>query len=256
MSTENDLTRHGQSNWNVESRAQSNFSDRAGEKPDLREPHLTEQGIEDAYKLGVSLAGRGYDAAFSSPLLRAYQTCAIVLACQEDPSLIERPYDEIVQSGGLFSVGIPYDEIASVVGGFKTAPHIVTDDRLKERNLQHAGRTIPEINEITGKNYDSKTYGEDPETGEDLQAVRDRFTRAMVENALANEGGRVLTTSHGTIMKIGVYQGLLGQEIGDRKFDVGSVSYFRFNDQGELEEEPNLNDTSHLERITEGADGI
>ena len=55
-------------------------------------------------------------------------------------------------------------------------------------------------------------------------------------------------------MKIGIYNGLLDQEIGDRKFDVGGISTLIF-ENGKLIEY-HLNNVDHMDRVTEGADGI
>lgn len=70
------LIRHGQSVWN----AQNLFTG-------WRDPALTEIGIAEAQVAGKTLAARKihFDAVFTSELIRAQHTCALVLAVLENP---------------------------------------------------------------------------------------------------------------------------------------------------------------------------
>ena len=63
------LVRHGETDWNRENRFQGHA--------DIR---LNEVGRAQAEELALELAGESFAAAYSSPLLRAYETAAIVAA--------------------------------------------------------------------------------------------------------------------------------------------------------------------------------
>ncbi|WP_157140773.1 2,3-bisphosphoglycerate-dependent phosphoglycerate mutase, partial [Candidatus Liberibacter asiaticus] len=88
------LVRHGQSEWNIKNLFTG-----------LRNPPLTSIGMSEANEIGKLLAKQGmvFDAAFSSSLKRAQDTCQIIL--QEinqqhitpiyDDALNERDYGHI-----------------------------------------------------------------------------------------------------------------------------------------------------------------
>ena len=73
------LVRHGQSEWNL----QNLFTG-------WRDPDLTERGVAEARAAGRGLKrdGYGFDVAFTSELVRAQRTCALIL---EEMSLSEIP---------------------------------------------------------------------------------------------------------------------------------------------------------------------
>lgn len=88
------LVRHGQSAWNL----QNLFTG-------WRDPELTEQGVAEARAAGRDLKRQGYtfDVAFTSDLVRAQRTCALILAemgldaipVVRDRALNERDYGDL-----------------------------------------------------------------------------------------------------------------------------------------------------------------
>ncbi|MBP1182779.1 2,3-bisphosphoglycerate-dependent phosphoglycerate mutase [Methylobacterium sp. PvR107] len=88
------LVRHGQSAWNLENLFTG-----------WRDPDLTERGVAEARAAGRGLKREGYsfDAAFTSELVRAQRTCALLLeemglrdlAVIRDPALNERDYGDL-----------------------------------------------------------------------------------------------------------------------------------------------------------------
>ncbi|WP_454915265.1 2,3-bisphosphoglycerate-dependent phosphoglycerate mutase [Xanthobacter sediminis] len=64
------LVRHGQSEWNLKNLFTG-----------WRDPALTEQGVMEAKRAGAHLKAEGlvFDAAFTSALTRAQNTCALIL---------------------------------------------------------------------------------------------------------------------------------------------------------------------------------
>lgn len=61
------ITRHGQTDWNVEGRMQGS-----------KNSNLTEQGKRDALNLGCSLKDANIDFIYTSPLTRAYDTALLI----------------------------------------------------------------------------------------------------------------------------------------------------------------------------------
>lgn len=88
------LVRHGQSAWNL----QNLFTG-------WRDPDLTERGVAEARAAGRGLkrAGYSFDAAFTSELVRAQRTCALLLeemglrdlAVVRNQALNERDYGDL-----------------------------------------------------------------------------------------------------------------------------------------------------------------
>ena len=65
--TEIYLTRHGETEWNVQKRAQG-----------FQDSPLTPRGLEQARRLARRLSAVHFDAIFTSPLPRAYRTAQII----------------------------------------------------------------------------------------------------------------------------------------------------------------------------------
>ena len=92
------IIRHGKTDWNKEYRFQG-----------AQDIPLNEEGREAAGKLGKRLAGIHFDAVFSSPLSRAYETACILM---RSLSLSKGPQtnDLLTElSFGEFE-GLPFDQ--------------------------------------------------------------------------------------------------------------------------------------------------
>ena len=63
------LVRHGETDWNRDNRFQGHA-----------DPPLNDNGRAQARSLASELSARTYEAAYTSPLRRAYETAAIVAA--------------------------------------------------------------------------------------------------------------------------------------------------------------------------------
>lgn len=71
------ITRHGQTEWNVEGRLQGSGNS-----------ELTARGIEDAEKLAVRLKDIPFDRVYTSDLLRAVQTADILMGERDIPRTV------------------------------------------------------------------------------------------------------------------------------------------------------------------------
>jgi 2,3-bisphosphoglycerate-dependent phosphoglycerate mutase len=88
------LVRHGQSEWNLKNLFTG-----------WRDPDLTERGVAEARAAGTALRrdGYGFDAAFTSELVRAQRTCSLILEAMglqdipvaRDRALNERDYGDL-----------------------------------------------------------------------------------------------------------------------------------------------------------------
>ena len=88
------LVRHGQSEWNLKNLFTG-----------WRDPDLTEQGVAEARAAGrwLNQHGHAFDVAFTSELVRAQRTCALILAemglsdipVVRDRALNERDYGDL-----------------------------------------------------------------------------------------------------------------------------------------------------------------
>ena len=83
------ITRHGQTNWNIERR----FQGRTDNK-------LNENGINQAHEVAEKLANEPLDLIICSPLIRAIQTAEIINKKRGIPilfyeTLLERDYGEL-----------------------------------------------------------------------------------------------------------------------------------------------------------------
>ncbi|MBE9029505.1 histidine phosphatase family protein [filamentous cyanobacterium LEGE 11480] len=75
MTTRVIIVRHGESTYNVQRRVQGHLDDQSV---------LTDKGIAMATQVGAALKGIQFDAAYSSPLKRAFQTAEQILAQLEN----------------------------------------------------------------------------------------------------------------------------------------------------------------------------
>ncbi len=95
------IIRHGKTDWNKECRFQG-----------AQDIPLNEEGREAARKLGERLKGTHFDAVFSSPLSRAYETACIVLKQSVVPEPVEGPVkNELLKEISFGEMeGVPFDE--------------------------------------------------------------------------------------------------------------------------------------------------
>ncbi|HZL38342.1 MAG TPA: histidine phosphatase family protein [Tepidisphaeraceae bacterium] len=113
------LVRHGQTAWSL-----------SGQHTGLSDIPLTEQGEQNARRLGRRLNGIAFSQVFTSPLMRARRTCELAGfadAAQIDPDLVEWNYGdyeglrtaEILERNPtwqLFRDGPPHGESLAAVG--------------------------------------------------------------------------------------------------------------------------------------------
>ena len=157
------LVRHGQSEWNLKNLFTG-----------WRDPDLTEQGVAEARAAGRGLKqhGHAFDVAFTSELLRAQKTCALVLAemglpdipVVRDRALNERDYGDLA--------GLDKD-----------------DARLRWGEAQvHAWR----------RSYDARPPG-----GESLKDTAARVLPYYIATILPRvmSGARVLVAAHGNSLR-------------------------------------------------------
>ncbi len=187
------LVRHGQSAWNL----QNLFTG-------WRDPDLTELGVAEARSAGRGLKREGYsfDAAFTSELVRAQRTCALLLeemglgdlAVVRDRALNERDYGELS--------GLNKDDARARWGDAQV----------------HAWR----------RSYDVRPPG-----GESLKDTAARvlpyYITAILPRVMA--GQRVLVAAHGNSLRalVMVLDRLNGDTVTDLQIRTGVPLVYRLN---------------------------
>lgn len=187
------LIRHGQSDWNL----QNLFTG-------WRDPDLTERGVAEARAAGRELKREGYsfDAAFTSELVRAQRTCALLLkemdlgdlAVVRDRALNERDYGELS--------GLNKDDARARWGDAQV----------------HAWR----------RSYDVRPPG-----GESLKDTAARvlpyYITAILPRVMA--GQRVLVAAHGNSLRalVMVLDRLDGDTVTDLQIRTGVPLVYRLN---------------------------
>ena len=187
------LVRHGQSAWNL----QNLFTG-------WRDPDLTERGVAEARSAGRGLKREGYsfDAAFTSELVRAQRTCALLLeemglgdlAVVRDRALNERDYGELS--------GLNKDDARARWGDAQV----------------HAWR----------RSYDVRPPG-----GESLKDTAARvlpyYITAILPRVMA--GQRVLVAAHGNSLRalVMVLDRLNGDTVTDLQIRTGVPLVYRLN---------------------------
>lgn len=110
------ITRHGQTDWNVEGRMQG-----------AKNSTLTEQGKIDAIKLGDSLNDIKIDYIYTSPLTRAYDTAQLIKGERDIPIEI---YENLKEMNFGIWEGMHSDEVMRDYKDehyrFWNEPHIYT----------------------------------------------------------------------------------------------------------------------------------
>ncbi len=146
------LVRHGQTDWNLEGRFQGQS-----------DTPLNETGRVEAHTLAGKLKGLSFEAIFSSDLLRAKETAAIV--------------------GRVLGI------------------EVTLEPRLREINQgEWEGQFVEDIRARNAENWDRRTIDPanfHPPGGESVTEVADRTQAAMNDIAHQYPRGRVLIVTHG-----------------------------------------------------------
>jgi broad specificity phosphatase PhoE len=154
------LTRHGETQWNKENRLQGS-----------KDSDLTEKGIRNAIALGERLKEIDFNAIYSSPLARAYQTARHIKSDNEVP--------------------------------------IYTLEYLKELHFgDWEGKTKAEIENIGHYKKEYINFWEKPHiynhshhNGEGLTAFKQRVEQALRKISSDNQNGNILIVTHAVVIK-------------------------------------------------------
>ena len=173
------------------------------------DPHLSEDGIVQAKRTGLRLAGEGIEAVLSSPFLRGVQTADFIAEALGLKVFIEHGACEWMKAE-WFPEGPPYKSPAEIAARF------------------------PRVD----LRYESVLHPRYPETEEDAMSRAGEAARLLVEKFRGN----IVVIGHGASVH-GMAEGLLG---GPRDIQCGLcslVKVLRRGDRWDLE----LNgDASHL----------
>jgi len=187
------LCRHGQSDWNLKNLFTG-----------WKDPDLTQKGVAEAHRAGQLLKAKGiaFDAAFTSDLIRAQHTCAIILAelgqtglmTHRDVALNERDYGELS--------GLNKDDARA---------------RWGEEQV-HVWR---------------RSYDVPPPGGESLKDTAARVLPYYVHRILPSVlgGQRTLVAAHGNSLRalIMAMEGMSGEDIVKRELATGVPIVYRLN---------------------------
>jgi len=198
------LVRHGESEWN-----------RLNLFTGWKDPDLSEKGVVEAHAAGRLLKAKGYrfDVAFTSALLRAQHTLALILdelgqtglATRRDQALNERDYGDLC--------GLNKDEARK---------------RWGEKQV-HTWR---------------RSYDIAPPGGESLKDTADRVL-PYYETEIWPEvkaGRNVLVAAHGNSLRALIMrlEGLTGEEIVARELATGVPIVYRLRADGTVQERNDL----------------
>lgn len=135
------ITRHGQTDWNVEGRMQGS-----------KNSNLTEQGKQDALNLGNSLKDTEIDCIYTSPLTRAYDTALLINGDRDIPVEVHENLKEM--NFGIWE-GMHSDDVIREYKDehykFWNEPHLYTpiDGETFEELIKRVKITL---NDITNQN--------------------------------------------------------------------------------------------------------
>lgn len=195
------LVRHGQTKWNIEKRVQGNTN-----------TDLTEEGLNQAYKVSNRLKDYKVDYIYSSDLNRAYKTAEII--------------------------------------GKKLNVKINKLNGLREKNFGHwQGLTIDDIqSKFYEEHYIWKTkpHNAKIEGAESLIQVQERVLSSINELKKKHKCKNVLLVSHGSTIKA-LILGILGIDISNyNKLTISNVglTIIDFTEYSPIIRV--LNDTSHI----------
>ena len=159
------IVRHGKTDWNKEYRFQG-----------AQDIPLNEEGREAARKLGEHLKDTHFDAVFSSPLSRAYETAEILLRANNGvPEALEGPQKTDLLKEVSFGEmeGIPFDQWMDT-------------DEPRKYFFKEPGRYVP------------------PKGGETFESGIERtgkFLHTVLEPIYEkNPESRILVVAHGAIL--------------------------------------------------------
>ena len=198
------LVRHGQTEWNRVGRAQGQA-----------DPPLNQEGLEQAEAVGARLAPVGFDAAYSSDLIRAADTAAPVMRGRDAPITYRRDLRE--KSFGEWE-GMTYEEIR----------------RRYPRMLEELFDERPDFA---------------PPGGESDRTLLNRAAGAVARIGARHKGagGNLLVVAHGGILRAMIVS-MLGLAAGDMwrlRLSNAGLSVVTVYEGGGVTLDL-LNDTSHL----------
>lgn len=204
------LTRHGETEWNKENRLQG-----------WRDSNLTEKGINNALKLGERLNETSFNAIYSSPSGRAFQTAKYVRLERDIPIITDKDLREIF--------------LGEWEG--KTREEIEADYKTEYFHFWNA----PEV------------YDHEPHQAEGLVDFKKRVEGAVRRVIEDNPSGNILIVTHAVVIKaiISYVKDVPTEKMWDPPF-IHGTSLSLFNWDGEKFEVQLLGDTSHME-VGQGA---
>ncbi len=192
------LVRHGQSEWNLKNLFTG-----------WKDPGLTEKGEQEAQTAGRQLKAMGiqFDAAYTSALIRAQRTCAMILDelgqadlnTTRDQALNERDYGDLA--------GLNKDDARAKWG----------------EEQVHIWR---------------RSFDTPPPGGESLKDTAERVLPYFEANIWPRvmAGEKILVAAHGNSLRALVMslEKLSGEEIVKREIATGVPLIYRFDESGEI----------------------
>lgn len=211
MATRVIIVRHGESTYNVERRVQGHLDDHSV---------LTEKGIAMATQVGQALQGIPFDAAYSSPLKRAYHTAEHILSQLDNAPLLQAD-DRLKEINLLSWEGMAFEAVIQQYPdeyqNWRQQP-----DQLKMQRQDESGNLV------------------DFYPTHDLYDRAKTFWQAIIP---ANQGKTILVVGHS-----GINRALITSAIG-----LGPASYQRIDQSNccisVLNFQADFDDTVQLESI-------
>ena len=192
------LCRHGQSDWNLKNLFTG-----------WKDPDLTDLGVQEAKAAGQRLKakGIGFDVAFTSELVRAQKTCALVLGELGQSTLTTRRHMALNERD--------YGELSGL-------------------NKDDARKKWGEEQVLVWR----RSYDIPPPGGESLRDTAARVLPYYVHDILPTvlSGKRTLVAAHGNSLRalIMAMEGLSGEEIIARELATGVPIVYRLNSDSSI----------------------
>lgn len=200
------LTRHGETQWNKENRLQGS-----------KDSQLTDKGIKSAIMLGERLNNIDFNAIYSSPSERAFQTAKYIKLDKKVP--------------------------------------FYTNEGLKEIHFgDWEGKTKDEIGGIENYNTEFQnfwnkphTYNHKPHKGEGLTVFKQRVEGAVRRVISENNNGNILIVTHAVVIRaiLSFTMDISTERMWDPPF-IHGTSLTIFNWDGEQFNYKMKGDTSHF----------